>query len=399
MLRADALRRAGLGHVGDAISCFVLGVEGTKVELTQDLSSLALDDAVDEEGEELDYEEERLLARAEAEDGEVVASYDEEDEGADEAEAAPVSAGDAAAAVYYGQSSASAKAAASPAFIRGKRGAAIAPGAFPSRGFAVSDADLRVGAASRLIDIDDAGDEAELVDYWTDDVGRIGKGRLAALGAKIVVGEEGELQVVAREAAEGQEGAAAEEADALELLSGVSDRDLDDLVDFVLADDEEDEAELPFVARRNVGVFALSVETPTVSAADVKKLRQQTGAGMMDCKKAMVENGGDFEKATEWLRQKGLSGADKKAGRVATEGAVARYIHPGSRLGVLLEVNCETDFVAASEQFQSLVSELGMIVASTDVVCVSVDDMPGDLLEKERQVGAVCPALASSPSL
>lgn len=101
----------------------------------------------------------------------------------------------------------------------------------------------------------------------------------------------------------------------------------------------------------------------------------------------------------QWLRQKGLSGADKKAGRVATEGAVARYIHPGSRLGVLLEVNCETDFVAASEQFQSLVSELGMIVASTDVVCVSADDMPGDLLEKERQVrrraAAVCIYLRS----
>jgi elongation factor Ts len=118
----------------------------------------------------------------------------------------------------------------------------------------------------------------------------------------------------------------------------------------------------------------------------VKKLRTSTGAGMMDCKKALAECAGDFEKATEWLRQKGLSGADKKAGRVATEGAVARYIHPGSRLGVLLEVNCETDFVAASEQFQGLVSELGMIVASTDVACVSADDMPADLLEKERQV-------------
>jgi hypothetical protein len=129
----------------------------------------------------------------------------------------------------------------------------------------------------------------------------------------------------------------------------------------------------------------MSVET--ISAADVKKLRQSTGAGMMDCKKALKECGSDFEKATEWLRQKGLSGADKKAGRAATEGAVARYIHPGSRLGVLIEVNCETDFVAASEQFQSLVSELGMIVASTDVVCVSAEDMPGDLLEKERQVG------------
>ncbi|KAI8466751.1 MAG: hypothetical protein J3K34DRAFT_53980 [Monoraphidium minutum] len=335
---------------GDAISCYVVSFDGGKVELTQDLASLALDDGVDDEGERGDYDEERLLAQAEA-DEDSFAAYEMEDEGSEEVTV--VNAG------------------------------------FPSRGFAVSDSALRV-AGGNLVDVDDAGDEAELVDYWTDDVGRVGKGRLAALGAKIVVGEEGEMEVVAREDAE------AGEVDALELLAGISERDLDDLVDMVLADDEEDEAELPFAARRMPGVFAMSVET-TVSAADVKKLRTSTGAGMMDCKKAMVECGGDFEKATEWLRQKGLSGADKKAGRVATEGAVARYIHPGSRLGVLLEVNCETDFVAASEQFQNLVSELGMIVASTDVVCVSADDMPGDLLEKERQVEMGKEDLKSKP--
>ncbi len=106
-----------------------------------------------------------------------------------------------------------------------------------------------------------------------------------------------------------------------------------------------------------------------ISAKAVKDLRNKTGAGMMDCKKALAENGGDTDKAIEWLRKKGLAGADKKAGRVAAEGAIAQYIHPGSRLGVLLEVNCETDFVAASDKFQSMVS-----------VCVCV---------RERETGVV----------
>ncbi|KAI8476958.1 MAG: hypothetical protein J3K34DRAFT_516212 [Monoraphidium minutum] len=237
---------------GDAISCFVVSFDGGKVELTQDLGSLALDDGVDEEGEDGDYQEERMLAQAEADEDSFVASYGAEDEGADE-EVVVASAGDASAAVYYGQSSAAAKTGAAPAFIRGKAGAAVVPSGFPSRGFAVSDAALRVAASGRLVDIDDAGDEAELVDYWTDDAGRVGKGRLAALGAKIVVGEEGEMEVVAREGGEGADGG---DADALELLSGLSDADLDALVDAILADDEVDEAELPFVARRNPGSIA-----------------------------------------------------------------------------------------------------------------------------------------------
>jgi elongation factor Ts len=99
----------------------------------------------------------------------------------------------------------------------------------------------------------------------------------------------------------------------------------------------------------------------------------------------------------QWLRQKGLSGADKKAGRVAAEGAIVRYIHPGSRLGVLLEVNCETDFVAAGEAFTSLANELAMVVASSEVVCVSVDDMPADLLAKEREVEMGKEDLKSKP--
>jgi len=150
------------------------------------------------------------------------------------------------------QSTGAAKTAAGPAFIRGKAGAAVAPAAFPSRGFSVADVDLRVAAANRLIDVDDAGDEAELVDYWSNDNGRVGK--IGALGGKIEANEDGELVVVAREAAEG------EGAGDLELLMGVTDAELDALVDTLLADDVEDEAELPFLAMRRPGVFAMSVE-------------------------------------------------------------------------------------------------------------------------------------------
>jgi elongation factor Ts len=99
----------------------------------------------------------------------------------------------------------------------------------------------------------------------------------------------------------------------------------------------------------------------------------------------------------QWLRQKGLSGADKKAGRVAAEGAIVRYIHPGSRLGVLLEVNCETDFVAAGDAFTSLANELAMVVASSDVVCVSADEVPADVLAKEREVEMGKEDLKSKP--
>jgi elongation factor Ts len=99
-----------------------------------------------------------------------------------------------------------------------------------------------------------------------------------------------------------------------------------------------------------------------VSAAVVKELREKSGAGMMDCKKALQECGGDMEAASEWLRKKGLASADKKSGRLAAEGGVLGYIHPGARLGVLLEVNCETDFVARSEPFLALVNGLAMQV-------------------------------------
>jgi elongation factor Ts len=117
---------------------------------------------------------------------------------------------------------------------------------------------------------------------------------------------------------------------------------------------------------------------------DVKRLREQTGAGIMDCKRALEDSAGDVEKAIAWLRDKGLSVAAKKAGRMAREGVIASYIHHGSRLGVLLELNCETDFVARTDDFQQLARELAMQVAGLSPTWVSRDDVPGDVLEEQR---------------
>src|SRR6201984_1161051 len=103
-----------------------------------------------------------------------------------------------------------------------------------------------------------------------------------------------------------------------------------------------------------------------VNANIVRELREKTGAGVMDCKKALAENAGDLEKPLVWLRQKGIAAAAKRAGRVASEGSVGSYIHAGGKLGVLIEVNCETDFVAKSEAFQGLVKELAMQGAAGD---------------------------------
>jgi elongation factor Ts len=118
---------------------------------------------------------------------------------------------------------------------------------------------------------------------------------------------------------------------------------------------------------------------------DVKRLREQTGAGIMDCKRALEDSAGDVEKAIAWLRDKGLSVAAKKAGRMAREGVIASYIHHGSRLGVLLELNCETDFVARTDDFQQLARELAMQVAGLSPTWVSRDDVPGDVLEEQRR--------------
>ncbi|MEL6578158.1 MAG: translation elongation factor Ts [Cyanobacteria bacterium J06621_12] len=125
----------------------------------------------------------------------------------------------------------------------------------------------------------------------------------------------------------------------------------------------------------------------TISAKAVKELREKTGAGMMDCKKALTENEGDMEKAIEWLRQKGTISADKKQGRVAAEGLVESYIHTGGRIGVLVEVNCETDFVARREEFQELVKNIAMqIAACPNVEFVKVEDIPEDTVTKEKAI-------------
>jgi len=135
-----------------------------------------------------------------------------------------------------------------------------------------------------------------------------------------------------------------------------------------------------------------------VSAKLVKELREKTGAGMMDCKKALTETGGDMEKAAEWLRQKGISSAEKKAGKVAAEGLVGSYIHTGGRVGVLVEVNCQTDFVARNEEFQDLVKNIAMqIAACPNVEYVSTGDIPEAMVQKEKEIEMGREDLASKP--
>ena len=124
-----------------------------------------------------------------------------------------------------------------------------------------------------------------------------------------------------------------------------------------------------------------------ITAKLVKELRDKTGAGMMDCKKALNETNGDVEKAIEWLRKKGIASAEKKSGRVAAEGSIGSYIHTGSRVGVLLELNCETDFVARGEIFQSLLKDVAMqIAACPNVEYVSIDEIPQEVVNKEKQI-------------
>ena len=124
-----------------------------------------------------------------------------------------------------------------------------------------------------------------------------------------------------------------------------------------------------------------------ITAKLVKALRDKTSAGMMDCKKALIENQGDMEKSIEWLRQKGIASAEKKSGRVAAEGAIGSYIHTGARVGVLLELNCETDFVARGDLFQGLLRDLSMQVAACpNVEYVSVDQIPDAIASKEKEI-------------
>jgi len=125
-----------------------------------------------------------------------------------------------------------------------------------------------------------------------------------------------------------------------------------------------------------------------VTAEMVKELREKTGAGMMDCKKALEESEGDFARAEEWLRKKGITGAAKKSGRIAAEGLVGSYVHNG-KVGVLVEVNCETDFVARGEEFQKLVREIALQIAGANPLYVRREDVPAEVLEKEKEIERV----------
>jgi elongation factor Ts len=124
----------------------------------------------------------------------------------------------------------------------------------------------------------------------------------------------------------------------------------------------------------------------SVSAKQVQELRSKTGAGIMDCKAALAETSGDVEKAVEFLRKKGMAAASKKAGRVASEGAVHSYIHAGGKIGVLIEVNCETDFVARGDDFLRFVKDVAMHIAAASPSYVSRDEVPADVVEKEREI-------------
>jgi len=123
-----------------------------------------------------------------------------------------------------------------------------------------------------------------------------------------------------------------------------------------------------------------------ITASAVKALREKTGAGMMECKNALVEAEGNEERAVDVLRKRGLASARKKEGRIAAEGAVGSYIHMGGKVGVLVELNCETDFVARGEEFQQLVKDIAMHVAASEPRYVSREDVPADALEKEREI-------------
>jgi elongation factor Ts len=123
-----------------------------------------------------------------------------------------------------------------------------------------------------------------------------------------------------------------------------------------------------------------------IKPEDVKKLREQTGAGIMDCKRALEESGGDYEQAVRWLREKGLSTAAKKAGRSAREGVIQSYIHHGARLGVLLELNCETDFVARTDDFQQLARDIAMQIAGMGPLYVSREDVPADVVAEQSRL-------------
>lgn len=123
-----------------------------------------------------------------------------------------------------------------------------------------------------------------------------------------------------------------------------------------------------------------------ISPKRVMELREKTGAGMMDCKRALIDSDGDFEKAIKVLREKGLSQAAKRAGKEAKEGLIFSYIHPGAKIGVMLEINCETDFVARTADFQTLGKELTMQIAAAAPIVVRREDLPAAIVEREREI-------------
>ncbi len=123
-----------------------------------------------------------------------------------------------------------------------------------------------------------------------------------------------------------------------------------------------------------------------VSANMVKELREKTGAGMMDCKKALAETGGDFQKALDYLRQKGLATAAKRAGRVASEGRIGSYIHAGGKIGVMVEVNCETDFVAKTDDFQAFAKDIAMHIAASSPSYIRREEVTVEVLEREKEI-------------
>ena len=125
-----------------------------------------------------------------------------------------------------------------------------------------------------------------------------------------------------------------------------------------------------------------------INANIVRELREKTGAGVMDCKKALAEASGDLEKAVVWLRERGIAQAAKRSGKLASEGSIGTYIHAGGKLGVLVEVNCETDFVAKTPEFQTLVKEIAMQIAAANPRCVSREDVSAEVIEQERQIYA-----------
>jgi elongation factor Ts len=135
----------------------------------------------------------------------------------------------------------------------------------------------------------------------------------------------------------------------------------------------------------------------SISAEMVRKLREETGAGMMDCKSALVEAKGDAESARELLRKKGLAAAAKKAGRAVSEGMVGHYIHQGAKVGVIVEVNCETDFVAKTDDFQALVKDVAMHIAASSPLYVTKEEVPAEILAKEKEIYKAQAAAAGKP--